>query len=128
MSSQRSSNKNRILSTIIFCFFLIVSTIFIIIYRQRIVDQITVWGFTPSTQATNLVERAGMNSNGMFYYYASQPSLYGLDTASSFNKTCNDTETTTAILGCFSGNKIYIYVVANKQLDGISEVTAAHET
>ena len=128
VSPQKSRNKNRILPTIIFCLILVVTTIFLLAYRQRIVDQITVWGYKPSTEATNLVKRAGMNDNGIFYYYASQPSTYSPDSAANFNKVCNNTETTTAILGCYSGNKIYVYIVADKQLDGISEVTAAHET
>jgi hypothetical protein len=107
---------------------MVVATIFILIYRQRIIDQITVWEYSAPAETTNLVKRAGMNSNGIFYYYASQPSLYTPSTASSFNKVCNNTETSTAILGCYSGNRIYVYVVSDPQLDGISEVTAAHET
>ncbi|MCX6728550.1 MAG: hypothetical protein NTV39_02165 [Candidatus Saccharibacteria bacterium] len=128
VSLQKNRKKNRILPTIIFCLILVIATIFLLAYRQRIVDQITIWGYKPTTEATNLVKRAGMNDNGIFYYYASQPSTYSSDSAASFNKVCNDSETTTAILGCYSGNRIYIYVVADKQLDGISEVTAAHET
>ena len=100
VSPQRSRKKSRILSTIIFCLFLVVATIFILAYRQRIIDQITVWGYKASSETTSLVQRAGMNDNGIFYYYASQPSLYSPDTATSFNKVCNNTETTTAILGC----------------------------
>ena len=129
MSQPKSNNKKtRILSVIVFCLIMVLATIFIIIYRQRIIDQITVWGYTASSETTSLVKRAGMNDNGIFYYYASQPSLYSPTSATSFNNVCNNTETTTAILGCYSANKIYIYIVADKQLDGISEVTAAHET
>ncbi len=128
VSLQKSRKKNRILSTIIFCLILVIMTIFLLVYRQRIIDQITVWSYTPSTQATKLVTRAGMNDNGIFYYYASQPTMYNSESATNFNKMCNNTEITTAIMGCYSGNKIYIYVVSDKQLDGISEVTVAHET
>lgn len=128
VSPQKSRNKNRILPTIIFCLILVIATIFLLAYRQRIIDQITVWNYSPSAEATNLVKRAGMNDNGFFYYYASQPTLYDTNSAASFNKVCSNTEKTTAILGCFSGNKIYINFISDKQLDGISEVTAAHET
>ena len=107
---------------------MVVATMLILVYRQRIIDQITVWGYKPTEQATSLVKRAGLNDNGIFYYYASQPSLFDTSTAVEFNKTCNNTEKTSAILGCFSGNKIYINYISDKQLDGISEVTAAHET
>jgi hypothetical protein len=107
---------------------MVVATIFIITYRQRIIDQITVWLYKPSSEATLLAKQAGLNDNGLFYYYASQPKLYDSSTAADFNKVCNKTEITTAILGCYSGNDIYIYLVTDKQLDGISQVTAAHET
>jgi hypothetical protein len=107
---------------------MVVATIFILVYRQRIIDQVTVWGYSASSETTDLVKRAGMNDNGIFYYYASQPTLYSPSTATSFNKICNNNETSTAILGCYSGSRIYIYLVTDPQLDGISEVTAAHET
>jgi hypothetical protein len=128
VSNQKNRKKSGILSSIILCLVLIVAAILIFVYRQRIVDQIDFWEYKPSAEATNLIERAGMNSKGIFYYYASQPTLYSSNTAADFNKSCNNTETTTAILGCYSSDKIYIYVVTDKQLDGISEVTAAHET
>jgi hypothetical protein len=128
VSQPRSSKKGGILPAVLISLILIVATIFIVAFRQRIIDQITVWEFKPTSQATQLIERAGMNDNGVFYYDASQPSLYDTTTAKDFNKICNNTETTTAILGCYSAGKIYIYIVPDKQLDGISEVTAAHET
>jgi len=128
VSPPRSRKKSGILSTIIFCLILVVATIFILAYRQRIVDQITVWGYSASPEATNLVKRAGMNDNGIFYYYASQPALFDTSSAASFNKACSNTEKTTAILGCYSNSKIFINVISDKQLDGISEVTAAPET
>jgi hypothetical protein len=69
-----------------------------------------------------------MNDNGKFYFYASQPAMYTSATASEFNNVCEKIEATTAILGCYNGTKIFIYKISDKRLDGISEVTAAHET
>ena len=127
-SPQRTRKKSRILSTIIFCLLLVIATIFILAYRQRIVDQITVWGYKATPQTTSLVKRAGMNDNGIFYYYASQPSLYDTSSATSFNKVCNSTKEKTAILGCYSGNKIYIYSDAGHVSDEANLLTfTAHE-
>ena len=97
----------------------------IIVNRQRVVDQITVWQFHSTGEIDALVDRAGMNDNGKFYYLASQPKL---DATSDFNNECNRIENVTAILGCYSDSRIYIYDVTDKQLDGVREITATHET
>ncbi len=128
MSRPQSKKNFRILPIFTFCLIMVVAIIFITAFRQRIIDQVTVWEYKPSLQATSLIERSGMNSNGMFYFDASQPSLYNQSTATAFNKVCNNEEMSTAILGCYTGNQIYIYQVTDPQLAGISVVTAAHET
>lgn len=92
--------------------------------RRYIYDQITVWRFVPGTDVVNLVEKAGMNSDGIFSYLASQPKI---EDAQDFNNSCQRTETTTSILGCYNNGLIYIYNVTDSKLDGVREVTAAHE-
>lgn len=121
---QPKHSKSRVVASIIISILLITSSILIIFYRQHIIDQITVWQFHPTTEIASLASSGGMNSNGKFIYYASQPKL---DSSSNFNKVCNRVENTTSILGCYSNSKIYIYDVTNAKLDGIREVTAAHE-
>ena len=97
----------------------------VVLNRQRILDQITVWQYQPTAEVSGLVDRAGMNSEGKFYYLASQPKL---DSSSDFNSECDRVENVTSILGCYSNSRIYIYDVTDPQLDGIREVTATHET
>ena len=97
----------------------------VVLNRQRILDQITVWQYQPTAEVSGLVDRAGMNSEGKFYYLASQPKL---DSSSDFNSECDRVENVTSILGCYSNSRIYIYNVTDLQLDGIREVTATHET
>lgn len=65
-----------------------------------------------------------MTDRGEFLFYASQPSLEGTQ---MFNEKCARIEQSSAILGCYNGQYIYIYDVKNEKLDGIREVTAAHE-
>jgi chromosome segregation ATPase len=71
-----------------------------------------------------LADRTDMSSGGKFYFYASHPSI---DTAEKFNKQCDRAEESVAILGCYDGQNIYIYDITDSRLDGIREVTAAHE-
>jgi hypothetical protein len=70
------------------------------------------------------VKRAGLSDAGTFAMYATQPSIEGNKT---FNDKCGRQEQDTAILGCYSNGRIYIFDVTDKRLDGIKEVTASHE-
>lgn len=57
-------------------------------------------------------------------FYATTPQV---EDRRQFNTNCQSTERTTAILGCYFKDKIYLYNIDNKELDGTLEVTAAHE-
>jgi hypothetical protein len=80
--------------------------------------------YTPTSGIEKITQRAGMSERGVFLFYASRPSI---DDASAFNVHCERREATAAVLGCYANRMIYIYHVQNKELDGIQEVTAAHE-
>ena len=123
--SRPNRKSTGIISTIIICLILVAIAGVVLLNRQRILDQITVWRYTPTAEISGLVDRAGMNSDGKFYFLASQPKL---DSSSDFNSECDRVEIATSILGCYSNSRIYIYNVTDPQLDGIREVTAAHET
>lgn len=95
--------------------------------KQAIIDQVTVWRFTPSSELVSLANRAGLNDEGKFYLYASQAEI---SSESEFNTACGSLQNErTVVLGCYTGNdgRIYIYDVTDTQLDGVRETTAAHE-
>lgn len=71
-----------------------------------------------------MTDRTAMSGRGEFLFYASQPSVEGTQ---AFNDKCARVEQSSAILGCYDGRNIYIYDIKNAKLDGIREVTAAHE-
>lgn len=108
---------------LVFVFCVVVAGL-LFINRQYVVDQLSVWQYQPSSDIILLANRSDMSNKGKFYFYASQPSLQN---ATNFNKKCTRKEDSTAILGCYNGRNIYIYNVTDAQLDGIREVTAAHE-
>jgi len=122
---RQNHKKTGIISSLVISSVLILTALFLILNRQNITDQITVWQYHSTVEISSLVDRAGMNDNGKFYYLASQPKL---DATSDFNKECDRIENDTSILGCYSGLRIYIYDVTDQQLDGVREVTATHET
>lgn len=103
-----------------------VGVIFVVVNQQRIIDQIRVWDYAPSQAIAQLAERSGLSEKGRFYFYVARPELV---LAERFNNSCHRAEYSSPILGCYVpvSDAIYIYNVDNEQLDGIEEVTAAHE-
>lgn len=99
-------------------------SIFAVANQRTILDHISVWQFKPSSAIANLVTESGMNSEGRFLYYASEPQIDGRE---DFNAACRDKDSTNAILGCYVNDRIYIFNVTDKRLDGIKATTAAHE-
>lgn len=116
-------SKGHVASLLLIALSLLVAVL-LIANRQQVVDQITVWQYKPSAEIQGFAEQSGMSDTGKFYFYASQPSL---ESTQDFNTKCGRTEASTAILGCYSTKKIYIYNVTDERLDGIKSVTAAHE-
>ncbi len=102
----------------------IVLAVILVLNRQYVIDQLSVWQYQPSEEIAAIADRSSMNEGGKFYFYTSQPSI---ESATDFNKKCSRKETSTAILGCYNGQNIFIYDVTDTRLDGIKEVTAAHE-
>jgi hypothetical protein len=96
----------------------------LLVNRQYILDTISVWQYTPSNDVTAFAERTSMSDAGEFLFFASQPSLEGTQ---AFNDKCSRLEKSTAVLGCYDGRSIFVYDVPNPKLDGIREVTSAHE-
>jgi hypothetical protein len=96
----------------------------LVLNRQLVVDQLSVWQYQPTSSVASLATRADMSDKGRFIFYASQPAV---EDSEQFNQNCGRKEQSTAILGCYDGRRIYVYNIVNAQLDGIKEVTAAHE-
>lgn len=123
MFEPRANTHGRKLAIILVLTSIVIALI-LLLNRQYIIDQVTVWQYQPSGQIAALAERTTMKDTGKFYFYASRPSL---EDAGAFNQKCDRKEQSTAILGCYTGHNIYIYNVTDGRLDGIREVTAAHE-
>ena len=125
MSPQSHSNKFGTIVIIVISCILTAMSLFLVFNRQYVIDQIAVWQYHPTSAVTTLIDRTGVNDYGKFLYLASKPKV---DATQSFNNECDRVEKITSILGCYSDYHIYIYDVTDPQLDGIKEVTAAHET
>jgi DNA repair exonuclease SbcCD ATPase subunit len=92
--------------------------------RQQILDFVHVNSYKPTSEMTAITKRASLNETGKFIFYATRPEI---ENSQEFNESCQRQEQGTAVLGCYQSDRIYVYNVTDPRLDGIREVTAAHE-
>lgn len=119
----RHSSRGIIFGSALSISFLALATL-ITFNNQYLLDQWNVWQYQPSGEIQKISQRSGLSDRGEFYLYASHAAV---NTAAEFNANCARLETNNAVLGCYSNRNIYIYDINNQELDGIEEVTAAHE-
>jgi hypothetical protein len=92
--------------------------------RWNIFDWSRLRNYQPSSEVIKLAQDTTMSTTGSHLFFVYHPSLEG---KTEFNGHCSDSERT-IVLGCYvSQEGIYIYNVSDKRLDGIHEVTSAHE-
>ncbi|MCA9347970.1 hypothetical protein KC867_01010 [Candidatus Saccharibacteria bacterium] len=92
---------------------------------QNISDWLRLKDYTPSTNVVALADNTTMNSLGTKLFYVSYPEVIDKN---NFYNYCH-IEEFSIILGCYltGEQRIYILNVTDERLNGIKEVTAAHE-
>lgn len=123
MSRIQSGSTKSILQVILSVFLLVIAG-WIFVNRQYLVDQVTISRFTPTEQVASLMDRTTMTSDGQRYFLASRPELLE---ASEFNRSCPTNSEESIVLGCYVGGRIYLFDINDERLEGVREVTAAHE-
>jgi uncharacterized protein YukE len=101
----------------------VVGGYFVWVNRYNIYDWSALQNYTPTAQITKLADDSGMNKYGHRLFYVNNPQV---SIKEDFAKQCVNTEQT-IVLGCYTGTNIYIYDVSEPKLEGVEEVTAAHE-
>ena len=94
--------------------------------HDEVLDWVAARGYEPPTSVQQMAVDTTMTAYAEQLFYANRPVVEG---KASFNKHCTDPSEQVAVLGCFTGNRlgIYIYDVKDERLTGIKQVTAAHE-
>lgn len=93
--------------------------------RWNIYDKARLRGYTPSKQVVQLATDTTMDDDTRRLFYVYHPQL---DDKSTFSQNCKSSEKT-IVLGCYvDGQGIYLYNVTDARLNGVIQVTAAHET
>lgn len=103
---------------------LFASSVWVFTNQQEISDWWRLREFIPSSEIVLLSERSGMNETGQRLFYVHAPELLPKE---NFSGKCAIDEET-IVLGCYiTDTKIYVFDVDDERLEGIEEVTAAHE-
>jgi hypothetical protein len=92
--------------------------------RQSLYDWWRLRDYEPAAEIVALADNAAMNAYGRKLFYVHKPEL---NSRKDFNQNCSGYEQT-IVLGCYITHRnIYIFDVTDTRLEGIEEVTAAHE-
>jgi hypothetical protein len=105
---------------------LVAGNVTVWIQRQQIADWWKLRDYQAPKDVAALTTDTTMTSYAQHLFYVNHPVL---ESKQSFNAHCADKSEETAVLGCYHGNRqgIYLYAVTDVRLDGVRQVTAAHE-
>ena len=115
--------KKRIIGYL-FLGLVIVAMAVVFLNRQWFLDFFRGMQYKPSVEMSAIRDSLQLTDRGNFLFNAAQPELEESDV---FNAYCRTGDEEIAILGCYTADNIYIYNITEKELDGIRELTTAHE-
>lgn len=125
-NSLHKSEQGRIgpIVSLIIAGLVLACAVFVALNRQLVLDTIHFWSYHPPSSVQAISDKVSLTDAGQFTFYAARPEV---DDSKKFNEVCGRTEKSTAVLGCYVNDRIYLYNILDPRLDGIKEVTAAHE-
>lgn len=101
------------------------SGLFVLFNFQAVSDYLRLRNYSPPSAIVKLADETTMKDSTRRVFYINHPQL---DDKAEFNTRCR-TDEKSIILGCYISNRgIYLLDVTEPKLDGVIEVTAAHET
>lgn len=97
-------------------------------YRQDLIDYYRLHGYVAPASIVQLSTETTMTPLAQRVFYVNHPQLK--DKVAFANSCPNRGGEKTIILGCYHGNQngVYLLQVVDKRLNGVIQVTAAHET
>lgn len=121
---QESSSRSKAIPALLMVALVWGFVIFLFIQRQAVYDWWQLRSYTAPSEIAALADETTMKDSTRRLFYVYHPAIEPRET---FNQHCRDGEFT-IVLGCYSqGRGIYIFRVDDPRLEGIEEVTAAHE-
>jgi hypothetical protein len=101
-------------------------SVLIMLNRQYLVDQWSVWTYDTNPTVESYMDRSTMTDHGEFLFKASHPDVAAAD---EFNSVCSNLEAGSGVLGCYLNDSktITLFDITDERLDGMEEVVASHE-
>lgn len=99
---------------------------FVALNQQAITDWWKLRGYSAPSEIAAAATGAQMSEKGMHLFYVNKPEI---KSGKAFTNSCPIGFEKSVVLGCYKGgdNGIYLYQVTDSRLQGVVEVTAAHE-
>lgn len=117
-------NTKRNIFSLLISLILVISGWLIFANRYDIYDWYRLSSYDPPSEIVALADQTTMTEYGRRLFYVNRPEL---NDKSTFQQKCAIDEAT-IVLGCYiSGEGIYLYTVNDDRLEGVHQVTAAHE-
>ena len=108
----------------VFAVFVIGVVVVVVLNWRWIYDWGRGIGYVPTSEMATIKNKLGLTDEGEFLFRSARPVL---NEAEEFNLNCRKDNDEVAVLGCYKNGNIYIYNIEEKELDGIRELTTAHE-
>ena len=105
-------------------FFLIIFAVLVFLNFSTLKDYFVGLGYEPSAEMSEIKSSLALTDKADLIFKATFPTL---ESEENFNESCDSHNSDVSVLGCFSGDKIYIYKIESEELSGILESTTAHE-
>jgi len=96
--------------------------------RNAVYDWFKLRNYQASSQVMQLAVQTTMTPQASHLFYVNHPQV---QSSANFNQSCpNNGGEQTIVLGCYHSHEtgIFLYNVSDPQLNGVMQVTAAHET
>lgn len=109
---------------VVFTAVIVIGSVWALLNPQTVIDWYRLKDYEPPVAVASLANEASFNDEGKKLFYVHYPEV--LD-KQNFQGKCSVTEET-IVLGCYiSNDKIYVFDVEDERLEGVEQVTAAHE-
>lgn len=122
-----NNHKNHHYLSVIFLLLVVTAVVGAVLDKQNIVDWWRLRGYQPPVAITTLASQDTMTPYALKVFEVNHPQI---ENKTTFNVECpNDGGEQTIVLGCYHSNQdgIFLLSVDDPLLNGVQQVTAAHE-
>ena len=103
---------------------LIIILILFLTNKTAVIDWFKGIGYNPTPAMLEVKNSLNLTPEGDRIFRATRALLASRD---DFNNSCESHDEAVSVLGCYTGDRIYVYNVEDETLKGIRESTSAHE-